>query len=86
MSARRGRTEKVSEKESHRSFQASDWETKFPPVLSVEQAAELAHVPTATIYDWSSRGLLQGCAHRFGKRLRIFRDRFVGMLFGQSEF
>jgi hypothetical protein len=57
------------------------WAGKFPPLLSVETAAELADVSKATIYDWSSRGLLDKCAKRQGKRLRILRDRFVQFLF-----
>lgn len=56
------------------------WSQKFPPILTVDQAAELASVPKKTIYIWSSDGLLEGCANRFGKRLRIFRDRFVQLL------
>ena len=59
----------------------SDWGTRFPPVLNVDQAAELAAVPKKTIYEWSSRGLLDGCASRFGRRLRICRDRFIRLLF-----
>ena len=38
-----------------------------------------------SIYDWSHRGLLSGCAARVGKRLRIFRDRFVKFLFKSEE-
>lgn len=49
----------------------------FPPILTVQQAARLMQVPVATLYDWSSRGLLDHCARRVGKHLRIFRDRFV---------
>lgn len=59
----------------------SNWATKFPPILSVEQAAELMQVPKATIYDWSSRGLLRGCSRKVGKHLRFFRDRFVRFVF-----
>ena len=57
------------------------WREKYPPILNVEAAAELAHVPRGTIYDWSSRGELDGCANKKGKRLRILRDRFVRYLF-----
>lgn len=57
------------------------WAERFPPALNVNQAADLAGVPKGTIYDWSSRGLLDGCAARVGKHLRIFRDRFVKLIF-----
>ena len=54
---------------------------RFPPVLSVAQAAELLQVSAATIHDWSSRGLLSGCARKIGKHLRISRDRFLQQAF-----
>ena len=57
---------------------------RFPPVLSVAQAADLLQVPIATIYDWSSRGLLKSCARRVGKHLRIFRDRLLAKAFNEG--
>jgi hypothetical protein len=60
------------------------WISKFPPLLSVDAAADLANVPKGTIYDWSSRGLLASCANKRGKRLLILRDRFVQFLFGSE--
>ncbi|MEO1996455.1 MAG: helix-turn-helix domain-containing protein, partial [Planctomycetaceae bacterium] len=56
----------------------------FPPILNVEQAANLAQVPTATIYDWSSRGLLQPCRRKVGRHLRFMRDRFIDLLFNKG--
>ena len=56
------------------------WSEKFPPLLNVRQAADLAQVPLATIYDWSSRGHLECCSSRVGKHLRIQRDRFIAFL------
>jgi hypothetical protein len=64
---------------------ASAWGDRYPPILSLRQAAEMAHVSEKTVYDWSSRGLLAGCAVRRGKRLRIFRDRFIRFLFEGKE-
>ena len=66
-------------------FADPQWEQKFPPILLLEQAAELASVSTQTIYDWSSRGLLANCATKRGKRLRILRDRFVKFLFSDES-
>lgn len=59
---------------------------KYPPILTTQQAADLIQVPLGTIYDWSSRGLLRGCAKRAGKHLRIFRDRFVGQIFNEGLY
>ena len=44
---------------------------KFPPILSVDQAAQLLQVPKGTIYDWSSRGRLENCSFPAGRYLRI---------------
>ncbi len=49
----------------------------FPPLLTVDQAAELLQVPKATIYAWSSQGRLKGCAKRAGKHLRLHRNRLL---------
>ena len=62
-------------------FDSGPWAERFPPILTVEQAAELAGVPVGTIYDWSSREQLSSCAAKRGKRLRIWRDAFVLFLF-----
>jgi excisionase family DNA binding protein len=65
-------------------FATGVWAEKFPPVLTVEQAAELVQVPEATLYDWSSRGQLHGCATRAGKHLRFFRDRLLQKIFNEG--
>lgn len=75
---------KLDAGEIERAFHG-DWEKQFPPVLTVEEAARLARVPTKTVYDWSHRGLLRTCAVRKGKRLRVFRDRFLRFLFEAQE-
>jgi excisionase family DNA binding protein len=64
-----------------RAFADRRWAEEYPPVLSVEQAAQLIQVPPATIYAWSSAGRLDGCAVRAGKHLRIWRDRFIQFIF-----
>jgi excisionase family DNA binding protein len=56
------------------------WAAKFPPILNVDQAAELLQVPRQTIYAWSSQGLLDDCKTRAGKHLRLLRDRLIQAL------
>ena len=58
-------------------FSDPEWVSRFPPILTVDQAADLMTVPKATIYAWSSRGLLDECSARAGKHLRILRDEFI---------
>lgn len=72
---------KLSAAELDAMFGDEHWSRIFPPVLDIKTAARMAGVPEATIYDWSSRGLLKGCARRKGKRLRILRNRFAQFLF-----
>ncbi len=71
---------RLTDAEIDRAFRGR-WDDEYPPVLTVPQAAALAGVSIKSIYDWSHRGLLLHCARRKGKRLRIFRDRFVRFLF-----
>jgi hypothetical protein len=74
----------LSQREIAEMFLAPDWATKFPPILSVELAAELIQVPKSTIYDWRSRGLLDRCSRRVGKRVIFVRDRLVQLVFNEG--
>ena len=53
----------------------------LPPILDVQQVAALLRVPAKTVYDWSSRGRLDSCARRRGKRLLIVRDKLIEEVF-----
>ncbi len=57
-----------------------DYARRYPPLLSVQQAMEIADVPAGTIYTWSSLGQISECKSRVGKRLRIGRDCLVWFL------
>jgi hypothetical protein len=37
-----------------------EFRSRYGPLIDAEQAAEVAHREVQTIYDWSSRGLLDG--------------------------
>ena len=60
------------------------WAAKFPPVLTIDQVAELLQVPKQTVYDWNSRGLLRGCCRKTGKHLRFFRDKLLFLIFNEG--
>lgn len=75
---------KLSDQEIASAFSDSEWAKRYPPVLNVDQAAELIGVPKATIYSWSSRGQLKGCARKVGKHLRFFRDRLLKRAFNEG--
>ena len=72
---------RLTDKEIALSFSDPLWAEKFPPIMSVEQAAALLQLPVATIYDWRSRGLLGKCSRKVGKRVHFFRDRLVQHVF-----
>lgn len=74
----------LSDTEIARAFSDSKWAEKYPPVLTVDEAAELVSVPKATLYNWSSRGLLRGCARKVGRHLRIVRDKFIKRVFNEG--
>ena len=75
---------KLTKAEIASAFADPHWAGAYPPVLSVDQAARLLQVPKATIYDWSSRGLLRGCGRKVGKHLRLFRDRLITRIFNEG--
>lgn len=60
---------KITREELAQAFAAGDWASRYPPILDVDQAAELLRVPKGTLYDWSSQGRLRGCCQRIGKHL-----------------
>ena len=65
-------------------FADPKWAEAFPPILTLVEACQLLQVPRGTIYDWSSRGLLAGCATRVGKELRFVRSRLIAKLFNEG--
>jgi len=75
---------KFTAKELASLFADAQWATRFPPILNPDQAAELLQVPKQTIYDWSSRGLLDGCKAKVGKHLRLARDRLLQRVFNEG--
>jgi excisionase family DNA binding protein len=74
----------LTAKELTTAFADPAWAAKFPPILSVDQAAELLQIPKQTIYDWHSRGRLKGSCRKVGKYLRFFRDRLVILVFDRG--
>jgi hypothetical protein len=50
---------------------------KYPPLILGREAAEIARVPLQTIYDWSSRQLLDDFKSKRGRHFLLRRDAFV---------
>jgi len=51
-------------------------DTRFPPLLSLDQAAQLAHFAPGTIKRLASEGYFRNSVRR-GKPIAFWRDRFV---------
>ena len=49
----------------------------YAPLIVVEEAAEIARVPRATIHAWSSAGRMDGFKVRSGRRVLFHRDAFA---------
>ena len=50
---------------------------KYPPLITTDEAAEIARAPVATIHDWSSRDLLDGIKSKRGRRVLLDLAGFV---------
>jgi excisionase family DNA binding protein len=82
---REDNNQRLSAKEAAAMFSDPQWAERFPPLLTLNQAADLLQVPKQTLYDWSSRGLLAGCKVKVGKHLRLHRDRLVQRFFNEEN-
>ncbi len=60
------------------------WAERFPPVLTVEQAAELLQVPKSAIYHKKCEGKLDGTVTKVAGKLRFWRDRLLKRAFAQG--
>ena len=48
----------LTEREVAATFESDRWAESFPPVLTIEQAAELLQVRPTTLREWRARGRL----------------------------
>ena len=63
----------------------SEFAKLYPPLITVDDAAAIARVPVATVYDWSSRGLLDAIKSKRGRRLLIDLRGFIEFLIDKEE-
>jgi hypothetical protein len=56
----------------------AEYRSRYAPLITVPEAAEIArHESPDTIYDWSSRRLLDHIKVKVGRRVLFDRDGFV---------
>ena len=59
-----------------------EYANKYPPMLTLVQAAEIIQRPLATLYDWSHRGRFDSFKQRNGREIRLLRDPFLRFFLG----
>ncbi|MBV08100.1 helix-turn-helix domain-containing protein [Rubinisphaera sp.] len=65
-------------------FSEGIYADRFPPIMSLDEAADMLRVSKDTLRDWRSRGLLSGCCRKVGKHLRFTRDRLIKKVFNDG--
>ena len=61
-----------------------EYASKYPALLTVAQAAEIAQKPVGTVYDWSHRGYFDGIKRPLGREIRLLRDGLVRFMLDRS--
>ena len=62
----------------------AEYAQQYAPLIQVEEAGKIAHVPPATIHSWSSAGRMDGFKLRSGRRVLFHRDAFVRFVLAGS--
>jgi excisionase family DNA binding protein len=52
--------------------------------MTLDEAAALLRIPSETLRDWRSRGLLAECSRKLGKHVRFVRDRLLKKVFNDG--
>lgn len=53
----------------------------YPPVLTMQQAAQLLQISRCTLYRWFKSGKLATCSAKHGQQVRILRDKLLNWYF-----
>ena len=59
---------------------------RFPVILSVQGLSELLGLSPKTIYDWISKGRLDGTFRKRGKHIFLWRDKVLELLFNGKDW
>jgi hypothetical protein len=78
------RSLELTDAEIAAAFTEPDVARRYPPIMTIEQAADLLQYSVETLRNWRSRRLLGGCSRRVGKRVRFFRDRLLKHIFNDG--
>ena len=62
-----------------------EYSLRYPPLITATEAAEIArHDSLGTVYDWSSRGLLDAIKSKRGRRMHLDLAGYIRFLVGQE--
>jgi predicted DNA-binding transcriptional regulator AlpA len=64
----------------------SSAKTEFPAILSPTLLGKMIGISRKTIYEWLAKGRLDGAFRRRGKRVLIWRDRAIEILFNGPDW
>lgn len=75
----------LSPDEIRQAFADEAWRSRFPPVLTLGQFADLFAVSVRTAKFWIASGDFDGATTRAGKHRRIWRDRAIQLAFARRR-
>ena len=76
MAGQHSKSLKLTDQEIAEAF-SSTGDASIPPILSPQQLADLVGLSVKTIYEWISKGRLDGTFRKRGKHCLIWRDRAI---------
>ena len=79
------RANKLSKTEIQQAF-AEDTGPPVPQILTVQELADLVQISPKTIYEWCSKGRLDGAYRKRGKRILFWRNRAIDLIFNGPEW
>jgi excisionase family DNA binding protein len=74
--------EKLSRREIKAAFDADEMNARFPPILTIEQVAQMLQCSKSCVEKLSSSGKLNFAKSSRGP-VRFWRDRVIAWIFGE---
>lgn len=79
------RNQKLTKNEIRDAF-AQEGAAQTPVILSPARLAALLGLSTKTIYEWISKGRLDGAFRKRGKHVLLWRDRALDIIYNGKEW
>lgn len=59
---------------------------QYGPVLTVDELAQILRGSSKTVYEWITKGRLDGAFRKRGKHILIWRDKALDIIFNGQEW